>query len=215
MGNRSIKQLAYLSEHLGKYRAPNDLESPLNQSEADILLSLIPLPLIMNNSRVRVSLSKQKEHMGKIESGIRYGKESLAFGYLIGIVYNHLKDIRERVIGLKGLSDYHFDCLLNCWVLSQLSGGVFKLPQLIRTKRAKKYFNSIFKDLQRYGFIVQLSPSEVHDITGLIVPSHMLSAKYYKLTRECDKAMDEFNLMFARVYKDFTRNSWLSDLERL
>lgn len=215
MGKRSIKQLAYLSEHIGKYRASNDLESPLNQSEANIMLSLIPMPLIMNNPRVRTAISQQKQHNRRIDVGIRYGKESLAFGYLVGMVYNHLREIREKVVGLRGLSDYHFDTLINCWVLAQLSGGVFKLSQLIKTKRAKKYFNTIFKDLQRYGLIQQLTASEVHDITGLVVPSHMLSAKYYKLTRECDKTIDEFNLMFARVYKDFTRNCWVSDLERL
>jgi hypothetical protein len=43
----------------------------------------------------------------------------------------------------------------------------------------------------------------------------MLNAKYYCLTRETDKIFDEFNLMFTRVYKDFTRNSWLNDLEAL
>jgi hypothetical protein len=214
MGKRSTKQLAYLSEHLGKFKPSADITSPFSQLDADALLSLIPLSLIMNSPRVRVEASRQREHMNKVEVGVRYGKESLAFGYLIGIAYNHLKDAREKVVGLRGLNDLQFDMLINCWVLAQLS-HVFKASQLMKHTGNRKHFYKVFKELVSLGFLRHLSASEVHDITGLIVPSHMLNAKYYCLTRETDKIFDEFNLMFTRVYRDFTRNSWVNDLEAL
>ena len=60
MGKRSTKQLAYLSEHLGKFKPSADITSPFSQLDADALLSLIPLSLIMNSPRVRVEASRQR-----------------------------------------------------------------------------------------------------------------------------------------------------------
>lgn len=214
MGKRSIKQLAYLPEHLGKFHPSQDIDSPLSSPEAEAILSLLSLKQIMNSNRVKKEVSKQRAHIDKVNKGIRYGKESLAFGFLIGIAFNHLRDIRSKIIGLRGLNDLQFDMLINCWVLAQLS-HVFKASQLMKHTGNKKHFYKVFKELVSLGFLRHLSASEVHDLTGLIVPSHMLNAKYYCLTRETDKIFDEFNLMFTRVYKDFTRNSWISDLERL
>lgn len=215
MGKKSIKQRAYLSEHRGNFSVETDGRERLSPSEVDEAIKHINIVDLMASNRVKEAMSRQSAYHLETMRLIQYGKESLAFGYLVGMVYNRLKDYRERIQGLKGMSDHHFDIVINRWVVSQFSHGVFKASQLIKHTKNAKHIRKTIKEVERFGLIVPLTAVEVNTLTGLVVSPHAFASKYYRLSRETNKMIDEFNLMFARVYKDFTRNCWLSDLERL
>lgn len=215
MGKKSLKERAYMVEPIGKCSYPMPTDS-MTRDEALALLDSIPIRYIMDCKKVKNALERRDAKVKAVSEGVVYGKQSLAFGYLVSMVLKYLWDVRSKVEGLRGLTDRHFEILLNAWVVCSLNDGVFKRSQLLKLKKTdKKYFAQLFRELLYFGHFVELSALEVNNYTNKIVSPHAFAHRFYRLSRETSNALDEFNVLFAKIYKDATTNFWQNDLEKL
>jgi hypothetical protein len=217
MREKSKKQRAYLKETLAPNRYPMDVDTNLSEKECHSLLDSMPIKWVMNNTRIHNVMSQRSHNQRTKDRGLIFGKQSLAFGYLVGMYYGSSKHLaKSKVKGLSQLSEYQFDILLDAWIVQTLNSGVFCRPQLVNSNyQTRESFNDNIQALVHLGLVEVLTHAQVHTITGLIIPSKSFNKKYYRLRREALAIIDEFNLLFAQSYEKHTKRCWLDDLEAL
>lgn len=217
----SVEQI-YTKHPKGKFSAPDSIPAILSPDDYQTILSSIPLKYILHDPRVKVTMVRQREHRQEIEDNVRSGKESLAFGYLVGLI---LPSVVDKVQGsalspFRSLSGHHVHMLICVWVVGQLHGGVVRLGQILpyTKKESSIHRRKVLNDLISLGHVQELNHIEVHERSGKVLKpifANTNTTKHYALTRLGEKLCDEFNSMFSKVHSKTLGEFWVSALEKL
>jgi len=212
------KESIYVEHPLGNYSSPE--ESGL-LSSPDVLAS-IPLKDILADERVKCAMYKRDKHRDAVAKNIRSGKESLAFGYLVGMVMPSVisKVQTSSLSPFRSLTNYHIHMILGMWVVQQLNDGVARLSQILPYTKKDSLTNrrKVLADLISLGLVEELNHLDVHARSGKVLKPIISSTnktKHYALTRLGEKLTDEFNSMFSKMHAKLIGDFWTSSLDKL
>jgi hypothetical protein len=176
----------------------------------------------MNDARVKTTLVRRDKHRDEVSKGVRLGKESLAFGYLVGMVLpSVVSKVQSSALSpFRSLTSHHVHALLCVWVVQQLNEGVCRLGQILPyTKReSSSQRRNILADLVSLGYVEELNHLDVHARSGKVLKAifhNSNTTKHYALTRLGERLCDEFNAMFSKAHAKAIGEFWVSSLDKL
>jgi hypothetical protein len=217
----SVEQI-YTEHPKGKFSAPDSVPVILSPDDYKAILSSIPLKYIMDDPRVKVTMVRQRAHRQEVDAGVLLGKQSLAFGYLVGMVFPAVVEkVQSSALSpFRSLTNHHVHMLVSLWVVGQLHGGVVRIGQILpyTKKDSPAYRRKVLNELISLGHVQELNHLEVHERSGKVLKpifANTNTTKHYALTRLGDKLCDEFNAMFSRVHSKTLGEFWVSALEKL
>jgi hypothetical protein len=203
---------------LGNYKTIEDM--PL--SNTSHLLASIPLKDILADERVKCAMYKRDKHRDEVSRGVRLGKESLAFGYLVGLILPSVvaKVQSSALSPFRSLTSHHVHVIICIWVTQQLNEGVARLGQLLpyNKKDTTTQRRKVLSDLISLGLVEELNHLDVHARSGKVLKpifSNTNTTKHYALTRLGERLCDEFNAMFSKVHSKAIGEFWISSLDKL
>lgn len=213
----SIERI-YVEHPLGNYKTIEDM--PL--SNTSHLLASIPLKDILADERVKCAMYKRDKHRDEVSRGVRLGKESLAFGYLVGLILPSVvaKVQSSALSPFRSLTSHHVHVIICIWVTQQLNEGVARLGQLLpyNKKDTTTQRRKVLSDLISLGLVEELNHLDVHARSGKVLKpifSNTNTTKHYALTRLGERLCDEFNAMFSKVHSKAIGEFWISSLDKL
>jgi len=162
----------------------------------------------------------QKRLKSKIDT--IQGKQSIAFGLLVGLVHQLvLKSTyyKQRYL-LSSLTETHIHILLSAWTISQLHGPIFQSRQLLPFKSIKdsKRFNLYLNELYLIGYLEKPDDENIYSLTNKIPSKSGLRGRprhYYKISRNGNIVINEYLEVYSKIHKKLTGKFWLSDLDKL
>lgn len=212
------RESIYTEHPLGNYSSPE--ESGL-RSSPDVLAS-IPLKDILADERVKCAMYKRDKHRDAVARNIRSGKESLAFGYLVGMVMPSVvaKVQSSALSPFRSLTSHHVHVLLSVWVVQQLNQGVVRLGQVLpyTKKESSTQRRKVLADLISLGLVEELNHLDVHARSGKVLKpifNNSNTTKHYAITRLGERLCDEFNAMFSKAHSKIIGEFWISSLDKL
>lgn len=212
----------YSGNPKGKFRSPDDVAVLLSPPEYRTILSSIPLKYIMDDPRVKTTMLRRDKHREEVSRGIQVGKQSLAFGYLVGLVLPSViaKVQASSLSPFRSLTNYHIHMILCLWVIQQLNDGVARLGQILPYNKKDTTTNrrKVLAELIGLGLVDELNYLDVHARSGKVLKpifSSTNKTKHYALSRLGEKLTDEFNAMFSKLHAKAIGEFWMSSLEKL
>ena len=212
----------YTSNPLGKFHSPDDVAVLLTSPEYKAILSAIPLKYLMNDERVKTTLVRRDKHRDEVSKGVRLGKESLAFGYLVGLILpSVVSKVQSSALSpFRSLTAHHIHVLLCVWVVQQLNDGVARLGQILpyNKKESSTQRRKVLGELISLGYVEELNHLDVHSRSGKVLKpifNNSNTTKHYALTRLGDRLCDEFNAMFSKAHSKAIGEFWISSLDKL
>jgi hypothetical protein len=211
----------YTEHPKGKFRASDEVPCLPSIDYASILSS-IPLKYLMNDERVKTTLVRRDKHRDEVSRGVRLGKESLAFGYLVGLILPSVvaKVQSSALSPFRSLTSHHVHVILCIWVTQQLNEGVARLGQILpyNKKDTTTQRRKVLGDLISLGFVEELNHLDVHARSGKVLKpifNNSNTTKHYALTRLGERLCDEFNAMFSKMHSKTIGEFWISSLDKL
>lgn len=211
----SIERI-YTEHPKGNYKVEE-----VNTSTEGILAS-IPLKDILADERVKCAMYKRDKHREEVSRNIRLGKESLAFGYLVGLILpSVIAKVQSSALSpFRSLSGHHVHLILAMWVAQQLNDGVVRFGQLLpyNKRESSSQRRKVLSDLISLGYVEELNHLDVHARSGKVLKpifQNTNTTKHYALTRLGERLCDEFNAMFSKVHSKAIGEFWISALEKL
>lgn len=208
----------YVEHPLGNHKTIEDI--PL--SNTSHLLASIPLKDILADERVKCAMYKRDKHRDEVSKGVRLGKESLAFGYLVGMVLPSVvaKVQSSALSPFRSLTAHHIHALMCVWVVQQLNDGVARLGQILpyNKKESSTQRRKVLADLISLGYVEELNHLDVHARSGKVLKAifhNSNTTKHYALTRLGERLCDEFNAMFSKMHSKAIGEFWVSSLDKL
>jgi len=212
----------YSKHPKGKFRTSDEVESVMPSAEYKTLLASIPIKYILDDDRVKTAMYRRQCHREEVNEAIRVGKQSLAFGYLVGMVMPSViaKVQTSSLCPYRSLTNYHIHMIIGMWVTQQLNDGVARLSQILPYTKKDSLTNrrKVLADLISLGFVEELNHLDVHARSGKVLKPIFSSTnmtKHYALTRLGEKLTDEFNSMFTKVHAKLIGDFWMSSLDKL
>jgi hypothetical protein len=212
------KESIYVEHPLGNYSSPDEVGLV---SSPDVLAS-IPLKDILADERVKCAMYKRDKHRDEVSKGVRLGKESLAFGYLVGMVLPSVvaKVQSSALSPFRSLTSHHIHALMCIWVVQQLNDGVVRLGQILPYNKKDSATNrrKVLADLVSLGYVEELNHLDVHARSGKVLKPifhNSNTTKHYALTRLGERLCDEFNSMFSKSHSKIIGEFWISSLDKL
>ena len=190
---------------------------PSHPSHTDMLNS-IPLKTIVSNQRIKDYMSDQAKRRDKRVRSIERGKQSLAFGYLVGLVYPFIvnKVRKSPSSPFNGLTPYQIHVVLSVWIVCLLNeDGLCSSSQILahKDKPNRRFVNMTIQHLESVGILRAVDDTELHRISGKI--RYFNNSKYLVLSSLGNRLVDEFNDIFSKVWLKMVGDTWLSTLEKL
>jgi hypothetical protein len=212
----------YSKHPKGKHRASDEVESVLPSAEYKALLSSIPIKHILNDDRVKTAMFRRQCHREEVNEGIRLGKESLAFGYLVGLILpSVVSKVQSSALSpFRSLTSHHIHSLMCIWVVQQLNDGVARLGQILpyNKKESSTQRRKVLGELISLGYVEELNHLDVHARSGKVLKpifNNSNTTKHYALTRLGERLTDEFNAMFSKAHSKAIGEFWISSLDKL
>jgi len=212
----------YSKHPKGKFRASDEVPSILPSTEYKTLLASIPIKHILNDDRVKTAMYRRQCHREEVNTAVMVGKQSLAFGYLVGMVMPSVvsKVQTSALSPFRSLTSHHIHLILGMWVIQRLNDGVARLSQLLPYNKKDTMTNrrKVLSELISLGLVEELNHLDVHARSGKVLKPIISSTnktKHYALTRLGEKLTDEFNSMFAKVHAKLIGEFWMSSLDKL
>jgi hypothetical protein len=217
----SIERI-YTKHPKGKHRASDEVESVMPSDEYKTLLASIPIKYILDDDRVKTAMYRRQCHREEVNEAIRVGKESLAFGYLVGMVMpSVISKVQTSALSpFRSLTSHHIHVILGMWIVQQLNDGIARLSQILPYNKKDTMTNrrKVLSELIGLGLVEELNHLDVHARSGKVLKPIISSTnmtKHYALTRLGEKLTDEFNAMFGTVHAKAIGGFWMSSLDKL